>query len=206
MGRALLGNPVILTTEVAAILTTVSAVAALATGAPASFAVQLALWLWATVLLANVAEAFAEGHGRAQADALRATRLSTQAKVVDPPTGRVSLRAAEPVVGTVVLVEAGGVIPAGGEIAEGVASVNEAAITGESAPVIRESGGRPLGRHGGHHGRLRLDQGARRVRAGSTFLDRMFAMARAPTAARRPTRPPSRSSWLGSRRSSSSPS
>ena len=139
----LLNNPVIFATWIVAALATVSAVAAVATGQAASFAVQLALWLWATVLFANVAESIAEGRGKAAADSLRASRVTTKAKlIVDPKTGMVvPTPAHELEIGAVVLVEAGDVIPSDGEIIEGVASVNEAAITGESAPVIRESGG-----------------------------------------------------------------
>ena len=107
------------------------------------FSFQIILWLWFTVLFANFAEAVAEGRGKAQADALRRTRTETQAKLLtgaDQTKYKVvpgtSLK-----VGDIVLVEAGDMIPSDGEVIEGVASVNEAAITGESAPVIRESGG-----------------------------------------------------------------
>ena len=136
--RKLAGNPVILTTEVVAVLATVSAVVALQTGTYPWFAVQIALWLWATVLFANFAESIAEGRGKAAADALRAQRVDVKAKlIVDPERGTlVPTPAYKLEVGEVVLVEAGDMIPADGEIVEGVASVNEAAITGESAPVI----------------------------------------------------------------------
>src|SRR6185369_15650667 len=102
-----------------------------------------ALWLWATVLFANFAESVAEGRGKAAADSLRATRVTTKAKlIVDEKTGTVvPTPAHQLMVGQIVLVEAGDVVPSDGEIVEGIASVNEAAITGESAPVIRESGG-----------------------------------------------------------------
>ena len=141
--RALTGNPVILATEVVAALATVSAGVAIAGGLPAGFPIQIAVWLWLTVLFANFAEAIAEGRGKAAADSLRATRVTTKAKLIIDATRNaiVPTPAHELVPGDIVLVEAGDVIPADGEIIEGVASVNEAAITGESAPVIRESGG-----------------------------------------------------------------
>ena len=141
--RKLTGNPVILATEVVAALATVSLIAALVTGKPIGFAVQIAAWLWATVLFANLAESVAEGRGKAAADSLRAARVDTKAKLItDEATGATSLTAASALeVGQVILVEAGDMIPADGEIIAGMASVNEAAITGESAPVIRESGG-----------------------------------------------------------------
>jgi K+-transporting ATPase ATPase B chain len=176
--RKLAGNPVILTTEVVAVLATVSAVAAFRSGTYPWFAVQLAFWLWVTVLFANFAESVAEGRGKAAADALRATRVDTKAKlIVDPNTGTIVPTAAYKLgVGEVVLVEAGDVIPADGEIIEGVASVNEAAITGESAPVIRESGGDRSAVTGGTT--VVSDWIKVRVTAaqGSTFLDRMIAM------------------------------
>ena len=108
----------------------------------AAFEFQIALWLWFTVLFANFAEAMAEGRGKAQADNLRKTRTETQAKLVTAGRQRSSWSpATELERGDVVLVEAGDIIPGDGEVIEGVAAVNEAAITGESAPVIRESGG-----------------------------------------------------------------
>jgi potassium-transporting ATPase ATP-binding subunit len=111
-------------------------------GQSAGFAVQLALWLWATVLFANVAESIAEGRGKAAADSLRATRVTTKAKlIVDPKTGSVvPTNASELEVGSIILVEAGDVIPRTAKSSR-ASPVNEAAITGESAPVIRESGG-----------------------------------------------------------------
>jgi len=176
--RALVGNPVILTTEIVAFLASVSAVAAVSSGADASFIIQIALWLWATVLFANAAEAIAEGRGKAQADALRESRVSTKAKViVDEKAGFVvPLPAHELEPGTLVLVEAGDVIPADGEIVDGIASVNEAAITGESAPVIRESGGDRSAVTGGTT--VVSDWIKVRITSqpGATFLDRMIAM------------------------------
>ena len=175
--KHLLRNPVIFVTWIVALLATVSAAGAVASGHSASFAVQLALWLWATVLFANVAESVAEGRGKAAADSLRATRVTTPAKLIDPATGKVSeTPAGDLTIGSIVLVEAGDVIPSDGEIVEGVASVNEAAITGESAPVIRESGGDRSAVTGGTT--VVSDWIKVRITSapGSTFLDRMIAM------------------------------
>ena len=176
--RKLLGNPVIFATEIVAVLATVSTVLAVQQGGAWGFALQLALWLWATVLFANFAESIAEGRGKAAADSLRATRVTTKAKlIVDPARGTiVPTPAHELGVGQIVLVEAGDVVPADGEIVEGMASVNEAAITGESAPVIRESGGDRSAVTGGTT--VVSDWIKVRVtsEAGSSFLDRMIAM------------------------------
>ena len=176
--RMLTGNPVILATEVVAALATVSTVEAVLTRHPILFPLQVALWLWATVLFANLAESVAEGRGKAAADSLRAARVDTKAKlIVDPKTGTtVPTPASKLNVGDMILVEAGDVVPADGEIVEGVASVNEAAITGESAPVIRESGGDRSAVTGGTT--VVSDWLKVRVTAGvgSSFLDRMIAM------------------------------
>ncbi len=159
-------------------LATVSTIAAFVSHASPWFAVQIALWLWATVLFANFAESVAEGRGKAAADSLRAARVDTMAKlIVDPATGTtVPTSAQQLAVGDVILVEAGDMVPADGEIVEGVASVNEAAITGESAPVIRESGGDRSAVTGGTT--VVSDWLKVRVTAaqGSSFLDRMIAM------------------------------
>ncbi|MDX5331956.1 MAG: potassium-transporting ATPase subunit KdpB [Caulobacteraceae bacterium] len=176
--RRLTGNPVILATWVVALLATLSAGLTLSRGEDGAFALQLAGWLWATVLFANLAESIAEGRGKAAADSLRASRVTTKAKlIVDPQTGTVVPTPAHELdVGQVVLVEAGDVIPADGEIIEGVASVNEAAITGESAPVIRESGGDRSAVTGGTT--VVSDWIKVRITSepGGTFLDRMIAM------------------------------
>ena len=176
--RKLTGNPVILATEVVAALASVSMIAEIVSGRPFGFALQLAIWLWATVLFANLAESVAEGRGKAAADSLRAARVDTKAKlVIDDTVGTIIPTPASRLVpGQVVLVEAGDMIPADGEIIEGVASVNEAAITGESAPVIRESGGDRSAVTGGTTVvsdwiKVRVTAGA-----GSSFLDRMIAM------------------------------
>src|SRR5262249_2225349 len=141
---SLMKNPVMFVLEVVTALTTVILIRDLVTGGEQiGFEFQIVLWLWFTVLFANFAEAVAEGRGQAQAAAVRRERSETQAKLLTGPGGSghkliasTSLR-----VGDVVLVEAGDTIPSDGEVIEGIASVNEAAITGESAPVIRESGG-----------------------------------------------------------------
>ncbi|MGO4676182.1 potassium-transporting ATPase subunit KdpB [Bosea sp. 2YAB26] len=176
--RKLTGNPVILATEVVAALATVSAAVALSAGAPAGFPIQIAAWLWLTVLFANFAESIAEGRGKAAADSLRAARVTTKAKlIIDPERNAMIPTAAHKLVpGDLVLVEAGDVIPADGEIVEGVASVNEAAITGESAPVIRESGGDRSAVTGGTT--VVSDWIKMKVTSqpGSSFLDRMIAM------------------------------
>jgi len=176
--RELTGNPVILATEVVAALATVSAIVAIANGQAAAFPIQIAVWLWLTVIFANFAEAIAEGRGKAAADSLRATRVTTKAKlIIDAErNAMIPTPAHELAPGDVVLVEAGDVIPADGEIIEGVASVNEAAITGESAPVIRESGGDRSAVTGGTT--VVSDWIKVRVtsRPGSSFLDRMIAM------------------------------
>src|SRR5262249_47750476 len=139
--RALLRNPVILSVEVVSVLVTGQLVVDLIEGTGSQwFEAQIAFWLWLTVLFANFAEALAEGRGKAQADALRRTRTTTMARrLVDGTEQQVpapDLRR-----GDLVVCEAGDLIPADGEIVEGIASVDESAITGESAPVIRESGG-----------------------------------------------------------------
>ena len=176
--RKLAGNPVIFATWLVALLSTVSAVAAVAAHQAAGFAIQVAVWLWATVLFANLAESVAEGRGKAAADSLRATRVTTKAKlIVDPNTGTwIPTPAHKLGVGEVILVEAGDVIPTDGEIIEGMASVNEAAITGESAPVIRESGGDRSAVTGGTTVVSDWIKVRVTAEAGSTFLDRMIAM------------------------------
>jgi len=143
--RFLIKNPVMFVVEVVATLTTVLFLRDLVIGAAnLGFSFQIVLWLWFTVLFANFAEAVAEGRGKAQADTLRQTRTETKAKRLVMPDNRELYKmvpAGDLEVGELVLVEAGDVIPGDGEVIEGMASVNEAAITGESAPVIRESGG-----------------------------------------------------------------
>src|SRR5215813_5668918 len=142
--RIMVRNPVMFTVEVVAALTTVLFLRNLVTGGGGlGFSFQINLWLWFTVLFANFAEAVAEGRGKAQAATLRKAKTETVAKrlasATDPAWEK--LPATRLKKGDLVLVEAGDLIPSDGEVIEGVASVNEAAITGESAPVIREAGG-----------------------------------------------------------------
>ncbi len=155
----------------------------------------MALWLWFTVLFANFAEAMAEGRGKAQADTLRNARRDVAAKKLARPHGPQDPRASYSTVsaddlrkGDVVLVEAGDYIPGDGEVIEGVASVDESAITGESAPVIRESGGDRSAVTGGT--RVLSDWLVVRVTAnpGETFLDRMIAMVEGAKRQKTPTR------------------
>src|SRR5882672_3269795 len=141
--RLMIKNPVMFVVEVVAALTTVIFLRDLITGgASLGFTFQIILWLWFTVLFANFAEAVAEGRGKAQAESLKKTRTESQAKLLTGSDKTYRLVSGTSLkVGDIVLVEAGDNIPSDGEVIEGVASVNEAAITGESAPVIRESGG-----------------------------------------------------------------
>ena len=177
--RTLMKNPVMFVLEVVTALTTVILVRDLITGgASIAFEFQIILWLWFTVLFANFAEAIAEGRGKAQAETLRRQRTETQAKLL---TGERSKRwnlvpSASLKVGDVVMVEAGDIIPSDGEVVEGIASVNEAAITGESAPVIRESGGDRSAVTGGTQ--VLSDWIRVRITAalGATFLDRMIKL------------------------------
>jgi K+-transporting ATPase ATPase B chain len=177
--RVMVRNPVMFTVEVVASLTTVLFIRDLVTGAGGlGFSFQINLWLWFTVLFANFAEAVAEGRGKAQAATLRKAKTETVAKrLVDvSDTKWQTVPATQLRKGDVVLVETGDLIPSDGEVIEGVASVNEAAITGESAPVIRESGGDRSAVTGGTQVisdwikvRITSQQGA-------TFLDRMIAL------------------------------
>ena len=173
-------NPVMFVVLVGSIFTTVVLVREIVRGASdVGFILQLALWLWFTVLFANFAEAMAEGRGKAQADELRRTRRQTQAKRLRNPP---DLRSVETVAssslrsGDVVVCTPGDVIPGDGEVVDGVASVDESAITGESAPVIRESGGDRSAVTGGT--KVLSDQLVIRITAnpGETFLDRMIAL------------------------------
>jgi K+-transporting ATPase ATPase B chain len=175
----LIRNPVMFVVEVVSVLATAVAIReALAGGEDASVLLQIAAWLWFTVLFANFAEAVAEGRGKARADTLRATQQETQAKLLRDAATRNydTVLSSELGTGDVVLVEAGDLIPADGEVIEGIASVDESAITGESAPVIRESGGDRSAVTGGT--KVVSDWLKVRVTAkpGESFLDRMIAL------------------------------
>ncbi|MGE3174268.1 MAG: potassium-transporting ATPase subunit KdpB [Planctomycetota bacterium] len=171
--RVMAKNPVMLVTMVGAVLTTAGVFTA---SDDWPFVLQLALWLWFTVLFANFAEAMAEGRGKAQANALRAARAETFARRLREDGGEDRVAAAELRKGDRVVVEAGETIPADGDVVDGIASVDESAITGESAPVIRESGGDRCAVSGGT--RVLSDRIVVCVTTerGQGFLDRMIAM------------------------------
>jgi K+-transporting ATPase ATPase B chain len=179
--RTQLRNPVMFCVYVGSILTTVLWIAALMgqAEAPSGFILEIALWLWFTVLFANFAEALAEGRSKAQAASLRSAKRDVMAKKLNEPHPKAPIRlmsATDLRKGDVVLVETGDVIPADGEVIDGVASVDESAITGESAPVIRESGGDFSAVTGGT--RVLSDWIVVRVSVnpGEAFIDRMIAM------------------------------
>jgi len=175
-------SPVMFVVEVGSVLTTLLYFHAILTGkgeASPAFILQISVWLWITVLFANFAESMAEGRGKAQAESLRQTRRDVMAKRLAKPSpdGSVTKIASSQLKkGDVVLVEAGDIIPMDGEIIEGVASVNESAVTGESAPVIRESGGDRSAVTGGTT--VLSDWLVVRITSspGETFLDRMISM------------------------------
>jgi len=182
--RRMARNPVMFVTEIVSMLVTVLFLRDLLNhNSEAFFSAQIAAWLWFTVIFANFAEAVAEGRGKAQADGLKKTRSDTSAKLLTAPDGdrgnqepyRV-VSALELQVGDVVLVEPGDLIPGDGDVIEGVASVNESAITGESAPVIREAGGDRSAVTGGTT--VLSDWIKVKITAaqGSTFIDRMVAL------------------------------
>ena len=182
--RTLIRNPVMFVVEIVSVLTTIFFLRDLfvggstVVGANAAFSGQIAAWLWFTVLFANFAEAVAEGRGKAQADTLRRTRTETMAKRLIGPGAQKFEQVAAATLrqGDLVLVEAGDTIPSDGDVIEGIASVDESAITGESAPVIRESGGDRSAVTGGT--RVISDWIKVRITAaqGHTFLDRMIAL------------------------------
>ncbi len=175
-------NPVMFVVEVGSIFTTVLAMHALVTGngdAPAGFIFAISAWLWFTVLFANFAEAMAEGRGKAQSENLKAARKDVAAQKLAGPQRDAAVTTVMSGTlrkGDFVLIEAGALVPGDGEVVEGVASVDESAITGESAPVIRESGGDRSSVTGGT--RVLSDWLVVRIAAdpGETFLDRMIAM------------------------------
>jgi len=177
--RVQVRNPVMFVVEVGALLTTIGLIYQLITGKAfggshetVAFTLTVTLWLWLTVVFANMAEALAEGRGKAQADTLRAMRTQTEARLADG-----SMRAAAELSrGDIVVVEAGEVIPGDGTVIEGIASVDESAITGESAPVIRESGGDRSAVTGGT--RVLSDRIVVEItqEPGQSFLERMIAL------------------------------
>jgi K+-transporting ATPase ATPase B chain len=174
--RAMMKNPVMFVVEVGAAMTTILAVRDFATGAGGvGFTFQITLWLWFTVLFANFAEAMAEGRGKAQADTLRKTKTETTARRLRGATEE-SVPATALRSGDTVLVKAGETIPGDGDVCEGIASVDESAITGESAPVIRESGGDRSAVTGGT--KVLSDWVKIKITSnpGETFLDRMIAL------------------------------
>src|SRR6266403_5557001 len=173
----LLKNPVMFVVEMGAALTTLFLIRDIFTGAGGiGFSVQISLWLWFTVLFANFAEAMAEARGKAQADSLRTSTTDVLAKKVNG-NGQVSLVAGSALrAGDIVICDAGTLIPGDGEVIDGIATVDESVITGESAPVIRESGGDRSAVTGGtkvlsDHIKIRITSNP-----GETFLDRMIAL------------------------------
>jgi K+-transporting ATPase ATPase B chain len=173
--RAEMRNPVMFVCWVGALVTTVLFFVGLAKGAFSGFELQISLWLWFTVLFANFAEAMAEGRGKAQAESLKKTRTEVVARRLDrgkeTPTPATSLKK-----GDLVVCETNDIIPSDGEVVEGIASVDESAITGESAPVIRESGGDRSAVTGGT--RVISDRIVVKITSeqGDTFIDRMIAL------------------------------
>ena len=168
--RTMYKNPVMLIVELGSLYTTV-----LAVKERTSFAILIALWLWLTVIFANLAEAVAEGRGKAQADALRKTKTDTMARRLTP-TGEELVAAPQLQRGDRVVCEAGDIVPGDGDVVEGVASVDESAITGESAPVIRESGGDRSSVTGGT--KVLSDRVVIEItqKPGESFVDRMIAL------------------------------
>src|SRR5256886_9193451 len=173
--RILYKSPVMFVVEIGALVTTIDLVHGVATRAAGfAFSLQITVWLWFTVLFANFAEAMAEGRGKAQAETLRKARSETLARRLIDSGAEERVPGSKLKSGDIVLVSAGEMIPGDGEIIEGIGSVDESAITGESAPVIRESGGDRSAVTGG----TQVLSDAIRVRItaapGSTFLDRMI--------------------------------
>ena len=174
--RSLWRNPVMLAVEIGALLTTLISAGDIIQGRPYGFDAQISIWLWFTILFANFAEALAEGRGRAQAETLRSARSEAKAHRIIPGDRIEDVSALDLRKGDLVLVEDGGIIPGDGEISEGVALVDESAITGESAPVVREAGGNLSGVTGGTRvlsGKVTINITAN---PGETFLDQMIGM------------------------------
>jgi K+-transporting ATPase ATPase B chain len=184
-------NPVMFVVEIGSVLTTLvalrDAIAPTAQSAPLWFTISISLWLWFTVLFANLAEAVAEGRGKAQAASLRKMRTQTSARRLKTRNGPEEVVGADTLrTGDMVVVDAGELIPGDGEVIEGVASVDESAITGESAPVIRESGGDRSAVTGGT--RVLSDHIVIKITSdpGHTFLDRMIALVEGATRQKTP--------------------
>ncbi|MGA7840573.1 MAG: potassium-transporting ATPase subunit KdpB [Candidatus Acidiferrales bacterium] len=175
--RTLAKNPVMFVVEVGAVLTSIDLVRGLVQHTHGfGFSLQITLWLWFTVLFANFAEAMAEGRGKAQAEALRKSRADTMARRLKQDGSIETVPGSKLRAGDLVMVAAGEFVPGDGEVIEGVASVDESAITGESAPVIRESGGDRSAVTGGT--RVLSDEIKVRITSnpGETFLDRMIKL------------------------------
>ena len=200
--RTMVHSPVMFTVLIGSLVCTLVSVQQLAAGSPAAvFSIWVTVWLWLTVLFGNLSEAIAEGRGKAQADSLRAARTSVMARRrvparVSAPSGAASglgagfaeelVAGTDLAVGDIVVCEAGDLVPSDGDVIEGLASVDESAITGESAPVIRESGGDRSSVTGGT--RVLSDRIVVRITAasGKTFLDRMIALVEGATRQRTP--------------------
>jgi K+-transporting ATPase ATPase B chain len=174
--RTLLKNPVIFVVEVVSAIVTIRIVADITSGGPTAFDTAIGLGLWFTVLFANFAEAMAEGRGKAQADSLRRTRADLVARRLLPDGAEETVPASDLRAGDLAMVSAGELIPGDGDIVEGIASVDESAITGESAPVIRESGGDRSAVTGGT--KVLSDWIKVRITAqpGESFIDRMIKL------------------------------
>ena len=179
--RTLYKNPVMFLVEIGAVFTTVTAIAD-----PSTFAWLIVVWLWLTTLFANVAEAVAEGRGKAQADALRKSKTDTVARRLTPDGGEDAVPAPQLRRGDRVVCEAGDVIPGDGDVVDGIASVDESAITGESAPVIRESGGDRSSVTGGT--RVLSDRIVVEItqEPGQSFIDRMISLVEGANRQRTP--------------------
>ncbi len=173
--RLLIKNPVMFIVGVGALLSTIIVFRGIFTGNISSFNIQITIWLWFTVLFANFAEAVAEGRGKAQAETLKKSRTTTIARKLENKK-EIQVHADDLIKGDMVVCEAGDVIPADGEVVEGIASVDESAITGESAPVIRESGGDRSAVTGGT--KVISDRIVIRVTSepGNSFMDKLIAL------------------------------
>ena len=174
--RVQLRNPVMFVVEVGATFATIIFLLSIVQGHLTAFPGQIALWLWFTIIFANFAEAMAEGRGKAQAETLRRAKIDTEAKLIKDNGDIVIIKATELRKGNIILASAGDIIPADGTVIEGVASIDESAITGESAPVIRESGGDRSGVTGG----TKILSDSIRIRVstnpGESFMDRMVEL------------------------------